>query len=77
LRDFSTPLLWSISRVANQSVFRTVDRSGPEAAVTRTGAAFVVSGCQTRGRDLRPPLGPLVADTRRFGCAVVYEVRPR
>jgi hypothetical protein len=45
--------------------------------VTRTGAAFVVSGCPTRGRDLRPALGPLVTDTRRFGCAVVYEVRPR
>jgi hypothetical protein len=43
----------------------------------RTGAAFVVSGCRPHGPDLRPKLGPLVVETRRFGCAAVYELRPR
>ena len=45
--------------------------------VTRTGAAFVVSGCRPPGPDLSSSLGPLVAQTRRFGCAAVYELRPR
>lgn len=45
--------------------------------VTRTGAAFIVSGCRPPGPDLRPVLGPLVVRTERFSCAAVYEVRSR
>jgi hypothetical protein len=50
---------------------------GAKLFVTRTQARFVVSGCRARGPDLRPWLGPLVARTTRFGCATVYELRPR
>jgi hypothetical protein len=45
--------------------------------VRRTGAAFIVSGCRGPRPDLRPLLGPLIEQTQRFGCAAVYEVRPR
>jgi hypothetical protein len=44
---------------------------------TRTGAAFIVSGCKPRAPDLRPSLGPLVTTTKRFGCAAVYGLRAR
>ena len=44
-----------------------------QAFVRETGAAFVLSGCDRS--DLAPALGSLVATTRRFGCARLYEVR--
>jgi hypothetical protein len=43
--------------------------------VAESGAAFVLSGCDTRA-DLRPVLGPLVAQARRIGCATVLEIGP-
>jgi hypothetical protein len=43
------------------------------ALVRRSGAAFVLADCRAR-RDLRPLLGPLVVQVRRFGCATVYEL---
>lgn len=48
---------------------------GPQARrlVARTGAAFVLADCRARA-DLRPLLGPLLVDVRRFGCAAVYEL---
>jgi len=50
---------------------------GPQARrlVARTGAAFVLADCRARA-DLRPVLGPLLVDVRRFGCAAVYELSP-
>jgi hypothetical protein len=42
--------------------------------VGTSGARVLVAGCATRA-DLPRLLGPLVARTRRFGCATVYELR--
>lgn len=44
------------------------------AFVVRTGARFIVSDCTSRA-DLRPVLAPLLLSVRRFGCAVVYELK--
>jgi hypothetical protein len=43
--------------------------------VRSTGVRFIVSDCR-HSTDLAPLLGPLVTE-RRYGCARVYEVRPR
>ena len=45
--------------------------------VTRTGAAFIVSGCRGARPNLRPLIGPLIERTQHFGCAAVHELRPR
>jgi hypothetical protein len=42
--------------------------------VRSTRAAFLLSGCERP--DLRPVLGPLVASSRSFGCARLYEITP-
>lgn len=64
------------------------ERAGPVAAlfagdtappaarafVRRTGVRWVLADCSA-GRDLTATLRPLVASTRRFGCATVYGLR--
>ncbi|MCA1683170.1 MAG: hypothetical protein LC685_04175 [Actinobacteria bacterium] len=42
--------------------------------VLGTHARFVLADCRSRA-NLGALLGPLVASTRRFGCAVLYELR--
>jgi hypothetical protein len=42
--------------------------------VNRIGAVYVIAGCEAKAPDLRSALGQLVAGTRRFGCATVYEI---
>jgi hypothetical protein len=53
-----------------------LDPPTAQGVVRGTGARFVVSDCAAR-TDLRPLLGPILAGTRRFGCATVYEIDPR
>jgi hypothetical protein len=60
---------------AAQELFTGAPAPGPARELVGTsGARVLVAGCGTRA-DLRPLLGPLVARTRRFGCATVYELR--
>jgi len=47
-----------------------------QALVLLSGVRVLVSDCGA-GRDLRPSLAPVLAATRRFGCASVYMVRRR
>jgi hypothetical protein len=44
--------------------------------VRASGAAFLLSDCRRGRADLRAVLGPLIVQTRHFGCATVYDVRP-
>ena len=44
--------------------------------VRGSDARFLFASCRPAA-DLEPTLGPLLARTRRFGCATVYELRPR
>jgi hypothetical protein len=44
--------------------------------VRGSDARFLFASCRPAA-DLEPILGPLLARTRRFGCATVYELRPR
>ena len=60
---------------ASQQLFTGALAPGPARELVGTsGARVLVAGCGDRA-DLRPLLGPLVARTRRFGCATVYELR--
>jgi hypothetical protein len=60
---------------ASQQLFTGALAPGPaRALVSTSGARVLVSGCGARA-DLARLLGPLVARTRRFGCATVYELR--
>ena len=52
-----------------------LDPAGARALVLESRAAFVLARCEGSA-DLRPLLGDLVRDVRRFGCATVYEVGP-
>lgn len=51
-----------LSPPASQALVRSID------------PAFVLTDCETPV-DLAPILGPLVASTRRFGCATVYRIQ--
>jgi hypothetical protein len=46
-----------------------------QALARRSGARFAFVDCRPGLRDLRPVLGPLIARTRQFGCATLYELR--
>ncbi len=60
---------------AAQQLFTGALAPGPARMLVGTsGARVLVAGCATRA-DLPRLLGPLVARTRRFGCATVYELR--
>jgi hypothetical protein len=47
-----------------------------QALARRSGARFALVDCRPRLRDLRPLLGPMIARTRQFGCATLYDLRP-
>jgi len=47
-----------------------------QALARRSGARFAFVDCRPGLRDLRPLLGPVIARTRRFGCATLYDLRP-
>ena len=52
-------------------------RMSPTAArrfALETGARFLLASCN-RHIDLRRQLGSLIVDTRRFGCAAVWELQ--
>jgi hypothetical protein len=70
-----TPDLVRREELARALLAGTMTRARARALVRETGAAFVLSDCRRRA-DLRPLLGPLVREVRRFGCATVYEVGP-
>jgi hypothetical protein len=77
--DFTGDCLWSEPRCldrasAADSLF--AGRMSPAAArrfVGQSGARFLLAGCQPHV-DLRRWLGSLIVDTRRFGCATVYQL---
>jgi hypothetical protein len=46
-----------------------------QALARRSGARFAFVDCRPGLRDLRPLLGPLIARTRAFGCATLYDLR--
>jgi len=73
--------LWSEPRCVPRAeiVSSVLDGTMPIAAsrrfVVQTGARFLLVGCEPRvniGRRLRP----LIASTRRFGCAALFTLRP-
>ena len=47
-----------------------------QALARRSGARFAFVDCRPGLRNLRPILGPVIARTRQFGCATLYELRP-
>jgi hypothetical protein len=60
---------------ASQQLFTGALAPGPARELVGTsGARVLVAGCGARA-DLQALLRPLVARTRRFGCATVYELR--
>jgi hypothetical protein len=68
---------WRLRAVAVRDLF--AGRLAPDKAralVRRSGAAFLLADCRSGGADLRPVLGPLVRETREFGCARIYELAP-
>ena len=71
-----TPLATDRARRAAATIEGRAAPAEARALVREAGVAFVLSDCAAR-TDLRPALGPMVRTTRRFGCAVVYEVDPR
>jgi hypothetical protein len=70
-----TPDLGRREGLARALLSGSMSPARARALVRETGAAFVLSDCGARA-DLRPLLGPLVREVRRFGCATVYEVGP-
>jgi hypothetical protein len=45
--------------------------------VASSGARFVLGGCGAARRRVSGQLAPLLASTRRFGCATVWQLKPR
>jgi hypothetical protein len=68
---------WEARVVETRALFEgDMTPAEAQALARRSGARFAFVDCRPRLRDLRPVLGPLIASTRRFGCASLYELRP-
>ncbi len=80
-RTYVGNCLWSepgcfTRATAADALFRGQDTPAQaRAVVTKSGARFLLSSC-AHNVDLTRTLGRLIVDTRRFGCATVYELAP-
>jgi hypothetical protein len=79
-RTFVGNCLWSEPNcmprsLAADALFRGQDTSDQARRLVRqSGARFLLASCAAHA-DLHRSLGDLVVDTRRFGCATVYELK--
>ncbi|HEY6779996.1 MAG TPA: hypothetical protein VI111_03530, partial [Thermoleophilaceae bacterium] len=70
-----TPHAYERAQRARQLFEGHLSPPAARALVRRSGARFLLSDCVGPPVDLRPALGALVARTRTYGCARVYELR--
>lgn len=77
---WSSGLIWTPNAyqrsAETQRLFEGRLRPGQaQRLVGATGARFLLADCHGVRPDLRPALGGLIARTREFGCARLYELR--
>lgn len=70
-----SPEFWIGGAEAKALIRGRMSRRVARHFTARTHATFIVSGCTTRGVDLRRWLGPMIVGQQAFGCATVYELR--
>ena len=71
-----TPRFSNRAQIAGDLVSGRLSRGATRRVVARSGARYLLAGCDA-SRRLEPALGELLMQTRRFGCATIYELRDR
>src|SRR5215217_2067629 len=67
---------WEARVVETRALFEgDLPPAAAEALARRSGARFAFVDCRPGLRDLRPVLGPLIEEVRRYDCATLYVLR--